>query len=47
VTAAFAAGAPVFLVALAVVGGFMAAAMLVDMVDDTFNIKKTVADWAR
>lgn len=48
VVAAFGvAAAPVWIVALAVVGGFIAAAMLVDMVDDTLNVKSTVAGWAR
>jgi hypothetical protein len=46
-SAMFVAGAPVILVVAAVVGGFMLAAYLVDNIDNHFNIKGTVAEWAK
>jgi hypothetical protein len=39
--------APVALVVLVVVGGFILAAMAVDKIDDAFKVKQSVADWAR
>ena len=48
VTGMFAAGAvPVLLVVAVIVGGFVGAAMLVDAVDGSLNIKQRTADWAR
>jgi hypothetical protein len=47
-TGMFAAGAvPVLLVVAVIVGGFVGAAMLVDAVDDSLNIKERTADWAK
>lgn len=46
-TAVFAAGAPVWLVAGLVIVGFIVAAKIVDHIDDDFNIKSNVAAWAR
>lgn len=47
-TMAFGAvGTPVILLVLVVAGGFVGAAMLVDMVDDGLDIKKNAAKWAR
>lgn len=39
--------APVWLAVGLVVGGYILAATLVDMVDETFDIKNTVGNWAR
>lgn len=43
----FVSGAPVLFVAALVVAGFIFAAHMVDRVDDRFNIKDSVAGWAR
>lgn len=42
-----AAGAPVLGVVAVVVGGYILAATVVDLVDEIFDIKGTVAGWAR
>lgn len=42
-----AGAAPVVLVVLAVVAGYILAATLVDKIDDGFNIKNGMANWAR
>ncbi|MFC3249110.1 hypothetical protein [Chromobacterium piscinae] len=50
-TAASAVGvtitAPVWLGAMVVVGGYILAATVIDYADSAFNIKETVAGWAR
>ncbi len=45
--ALLAAGAPLVFTVAVVVGGFIAAAMLVDLIDDTFEIKESMASLAR
>ena len=40
-------GVPVMLAVVVVVGGFIGAAMLVDLIDDGLNIKENVAKWVR
>ncbi|MFC5458396.1 hypothetical protein [Massilia niabensis] len=45
---ALVAGAlPIAILALIVVVGFIGAAMLVDTIDESFNVKESVAKWAR
>jgi hypothetical protein len=45
--AVFAAGMPVLLAAAIVVAGYILAATIVDVIDDTFKIKSSVADWVK
>lgn len=42
-----AAALPVALVVAVVIGGYIAAATLVDMADSSFNIKETIAGWTK
>lgn len=46
-TTVFVSGAPVLLVSIAVIAGFIFAAHIVDSLDDKLHIKENVAGWAR